>query len=86
MESLAVMVAIILFTIYGSGLIAFVLSWFANRVARVICFVFSGVAILTGLWLGVTLASGNGLMVGALPVIAGSVSIWNAIRVSKRTN
>ena len=84
MESLAWMVAIILFIIYGSGLIAFVLSWFANPVARIACFVFSGIAILTGLWLGVSLASGNGLMVGGLPIIAGAISIWNAIRVSKR--
>lgn len=86
MESLAVMVALILLTIYGSGLIAFVLSWFANRVARIICFVFSGIAILAGLWLGITLASGNGLMVGALPILAGAVSSWNAIRVSKRSS
>ena len=84
MESLALMVALIMLTIYGSGLIAFILSWFKSKVTRIICFVFAGMAILSGLWIGATLTPGNGLNVGSIPVLLGGVSIWNAIRVSKR--
>ena len=84
MESLALMVGLIMFTIYGSGLIAFILSWIKSKVTRVICFVFAGMAILSGLWIGATLTPGNGLYLGSIPVLLGGVSIWNAIRVSKR--
>jgi hypothetical protein len=84
MESLALLVALILLVVYGSGLIAFVLSWFPNKVARIASFVFSGISILSGLWLAIMLLQGNGLMVGGLPIALGAVSIWNAIRVSKK--
>lgn len=84
MESLALLVSLILLFIYGSGLIAFVLSWFQNKIARISSFVFSGISIVTGIWLAVTLINGNGVIVGGLPVALGVVSIWNALRVSKK--
>jgi len=86
MESLALLVTFILLAIYGSGLIAFVLSCFKNRVTRVLSFVFSGLSILSGLWIGLSLINGNGVWVGGVPIVLGALSIWNAIRVSKRTN
>lgn len=84
MESLAVLVMTILLAIYGSGIIAFALSWFRNKVVRIITFVFAGFSIASGVWLAITLLNGNGLFLGSIPVILGAFSAWNSNRSARR--
>jgi hypothetical protein len=80
MESLAALVAVILLAIYGSGLIAFGLTWSRNRVAMVVTRVFAFVAMATGFWLGFTLMNANGIALGGIPVLLGAASLVISLR------
>ncbi|MEN9922702.1 MAG: hypothetical protein RIS09_216 [Actinomycetota bacterium] len=64
-------------TIYSSGLIAIGLSFVRKRVWQIITYVFAGISILTGLWLGIVLRDGNGIYVGGIPILLGVAAIWN---------
>jgi len=82
-ESLALLVSLMLLVIYLSGLIAFSLSWLRNRIGKILTLIFSSISVLSGAWVAITLISGNGLMVGGIPVLLGVLSIWNTLRVNK---
>jgi len=82
-ESLALLVSLMLLVIYLSGLIAFGLSWLRNRIGKILTLIFSSISVLSGAWVAITLISGNGLMVGGIPVLLGALSIWNTLRVNK---
>ncbi|MEY4654933.1 MAG: hypothetical protein ACK5CU_04425 [Rhodoluna sp.] len=83
MESLALLVSLMLLVIYLSGLIAFGLSWLRNRIGKILTLIFGSISVLSGAWVAITLISGNGLMVGGIPVLLGALSIWNTLRVNK---
>ncbi len=83
MESLALLVSLMLLVIYLSGLIAFGLSWLRNRIGKILTLIFGSISVLSGAWVAITLISGNGLMVGGIPVLLGVLSIWNTLRVNK---
>ena len=83
MESLAIVVMVLLSVIFGAGLIGFVLSWFKSPVTRVLTYIFASFSILSGVWLAISLIDGNGLQVGAIPVVLGVFSIFNARRKAK---
>jgi len=82
-ESLALLVSLMLLVIYLSGLIAFGLSWLRNRIGKILTLIFGSISVLSGAWVAITLISGNGLMVGGIPVLLGVLSIWNTLRVNK---
>lgn len=82
MESLALAAAATVLIVYGSALLGFVLSWVRTRWAEIVTYVASAVGIATGLWLGVQLLDGNGIMIASIPVALGSFGIWNARRRS----
>ena len=83
MESLALLVSLMLLVIYLSGLIAFGLSWLRNRIGKILTLIFGSISVLSGAWVAITLISGNGLMVGGIPVLLGVLSIWNTLRINK---
>ena len=83
MESLAFVVVLILISILSLGITAFVLSWFRNKLTRVLSYVFAGASIASGIWIGWTLIDGNGIAIATVPVLLGLVSIWNALRRKK---
>ena len=83
MESLALLVSLMLLVIYLSGLIAFGLSWLRNRIGKILTLIFGSISVLSGAWVAITLISGNGLMVGGIPVLLGVLSIWNTLRANK---
>ena len=66
--------------IYGSGIAAFVLSWFRNSVAFVLALVLGSIAILSGIWIWRTLIEGNGMPIGLIPIFLGAFSIMNTLR------
>jgi len=80
MESLALLVTLILVTIYGSGLIAFISSWFRNRASEIITYIFSGISVVAGILLGISLRDGNGIAIALLPISLGIISVWNVKR------
>ena len=80
MESLALLAGIILLFVYGSGLIAFITSWFRNRVSEIITYIFSSISIVAGLLLGFSLRDGNGMAIALIPISLGIVSVWNVRR------
>jgi len=80
MESLALLAGIILLAVYGSGLIAFITSWFKNRVSEIITYMFSSISIVAGLLLGFSLRDGNGMAIALIPISLGIVSVWNVRR------
>lgn len=80
MESLAVAAAIIVLTVYGTGFIALGISFVRNRIWQIVTYVFSGFAIVTGLWLGYLLIDGSGLFIALIPLTLGAVAIWNTTR------
>lgn len=80
MEDLAIVVSIILLTIYSSGLIALGVSFIRKRVWQIITYIFAGMSILAGLWLGIVLRDGNGFFVASIPILLGVTSIWNTTR------
>jgi hypothetical protein len=80
MESLALAVTFILLVIYGSGVIAFGLSWARPRPLLITSGIFSAIALITGLWLAVTLIDGNGLLAGGIPALLGIASMVNVFR------
>jgi len=80
MESLALLVTVILLAVYGSGVIAFISSWFRNRVSEIVTYVFSTVSILSGALIGISLREGNGIFVALLPMSLGIISVWNVRR------
>ncbi len=84
MESLALLVSLMLLSIYLSGLIAFGLSWIRNQTGKFLTIIFGSISILSGVWVAITLINGNGLMVGGIPVLLGVLSIWNTLRVRKQ--
>lgn len=84
MESLALAAAVIVSVVYGSALIGFVMSWVRRRWAEIVTYVASAVGIVTGLWLGLQLLDGNGIMIASIPVALGSFGIWNARRRATR--
>ena len=80
MESLALLVTVILLAVYGSGFIAFISSWFRNRVSEIATYVFSTISILSGTLVGISLREGNGFFVALLPISLGIFSVWNVKR------
>jgi len=80
MESLALLAGIILLFVYGSGLIAFISSWFRNRVSEILTYIFSSISIVAGLLLGFSLRDGNGIAIALIPISLGIVSVWNVRR------
>ena len=80
MEGLAALVTVILLVIYSSGLFALAFSWMRSRIGRIVSRVFAVIAIVTGVWLAVTLIDGNGIMVGGIPVLLGAFSLYNSLR------
>jgi len=80
MESLALLVTLILVTIYGSGLIAFISSWFRNRASEIITYIFSGISVIAGILLGISLRDGNGIAIALIPISLGIISVWNVKR------
>jgi hypothetical protein len=80
MESLALLVTVILLAVYSSGFIAFISSWFRNRVSEIATYVFSTISILSGALLGISLRDGNGFVIALLPISLGIFSVWNVKR------
>jgi hypothetical protein len=80
MESLAAFVAVLLAAIYGSGLIAFGLSWSRNRIIKVVSRILAFLAIASGLWLGFAIMNSNSLFVGGIPVVFGALSLFISFR------
>lgn len=79
-ESLALVVAVIVLSVYGAMLIGFVTSWFQKTWARWVTYIFSGFGMVSGTLLGVQLIDGNGLMIAGIPVVVGAFSVWNVTR------
>ena len=77
MESLALLVTVILLAVYGSGLIAFISSWFKSRVSEIITYIFSAISVLSGALLGYSLRDGNGFVIALIPISLGIFSAWN---------
>ncbi len=86
MEDLAILVGIILLTIYSSGFIALGLSFIRNKIWQIVTYVFATFAILSGIWLGISLIDGNGLFIAFIPLTLGAVAIWNTTRRNARQN
>jgi hypothetical protein len=84
MESLAQTVTIILGSILGVGIGAFVSSWFRSSFARKLTYVFAFLAIAAGLWVGWVLIDGNGIPIALVPISLGLFGIWNTRRRSKK--
>jgi hypothetical protein len=80
MESLALLASIMLAAVFGSGLIAFISSWFRNRVSEIITYIFSAISILAGSGLGFSLRDGNGFAIALIPISLGILSVWNVKR------
>lgn len=80
MEDLAILVGVIVLSIYGSGFIALGLSFIRSKIWQIVTYVFGGFAIITGLWLGYVLNDGNGLFIAFIPLVLGVVAIWNTTR------
>jgi hypothetical protein len=80
MESLALLVTVILLAVYGSGFIAFISSWFRNRVSEIITYIFSSISIVAGVLLGFSLRDGNGMAIALIPISLGIISVWNVRR------
>jgi hypothetical protein len=80
MESLALLVTVILLAVYGSGFIAFISSWFRNRVSEIATYIFSSISISSGALVGISLREGNGFFVALLPISLGIFSVWNVKR------
>ncbi|CAB4334219.1 unannotated protein [freshwater metagenome] len=80
MESLALLAGMILLAVYGSGLIAFVSSWFKNRVSEIVTYIFSAISVLSGALLGFSLRAGNGFVIALIPISLGIISVWNVKR------
>ena len=80
MESLALLAGIILLFVYGSGLIAFITSWFRNRVSEIITYIFSSISIVAGILVGFSLRDGNGMAIALIPISLGIFSVWNVKR------
>ncbi len=83
MESLALLVTVMLLVVYGSGFIAFISSWLRNRISEIVTYVFSTISILSGALVGFSLREGNGLLIAAIPVSLGLLSVWNVKRRQK---
>jgi hypothetical protein len=83
MESLALLAVLILLAVYSSGLIAFISSWFRNRVSEVITYIFSSISVVAGTLLGFSLRDGNGIAIALIPITLGIVSVWNLRRRKK---
>jgi len=79
-ESLALLAGIILLFVYGSGLIAFITSWFRNRVSEIITYIFSSISIVAGILVGFSLRDGNGMAIALIPISLGIFSAWNVRR------
>ena len=77
MESLALLASLILLAVYGSGLIAFISSWFRNRVSEIITYIFSGISVVSGVLVGFSLREGNGFVIALIPTSLGIISVWN---------
>ena len=80
MESLALLVTLMRLAVYGSGLIAFISSWFRTRVSEIITYIFSAISILAGSGLGFSLRDGNGLVIAVIPISLGILAVWNVRR------
>ena len=80
MESLALLAGVIILAVYGSGLIAFISSWFKNRVSEIVTYIFSAISVLSGALLGYSLRDGNGFVIALIPVSLGIFSAWNVKR------
>ena len=84
MESLALIVSLMLLAVYGSGFIAFGLSWFKSPVTRVITYILATFSLLSGVWMAIQLTDlQTAFLVGFLPVTMGIFSIFNAMRTRK---
>lgn len=83
MESLALLAGIMLLAVYGSGLIAFISSWFRYRVSEIITYIFSGISVVSGVLVGSSLRDGNGFAIALIPITLGIASVWNVRRRRK---
>lgn len=83
LESLALLAVSILLAVYISGLIAFISSWFRNRVSEVITYIFSSISVVAGTLIGFSLRDGNGIAIALTPITLGIVSVWNLRRRKK---
>ncbi len=80
MESLVLLASLILLAVYGSGLIAFISSWFRNRVSEIITYIFSGISVVSAVMVGFSLREGNGFVIALIPTSLGIISVWNVNR------
>jgi hypothetical protein len=80
MESLALLASIMLAAVFGSGLIAFISSWFKNRASEIITYIFSAISVLSAVLLGFSLRDGNGLVIAMIPISLGIIAVWNVKR------
>lgn len=80
MESLALLASIMLAAVFGSGLIAFISSWFRNRATKIITYISAGISVLGGSGIGFVLRDGNGLVIAVLPISLGIIAVWNVKR------
>lgn len=84
MESLVQTVVLILGSIFGVAIGAFVSSWFRSTFARRLTYVFAFLAIASGLWVGWFLIEGNGIPIALVPISLGLFGIWNTRRRNKK--
>lgn len=84
MESLALLAALIVVSIYSSAFISFGLSWLRNKPGMIATFVFAIVGFLSGLWVWITLAAGNGVFIGSIPMLISAISVWNTLRRNRK--
>jgi len=73
-------VTLMLLVVYGSGFIAFISSWFRNRIYEIVTYVFSTISILSGALVGFSLREGNGLFIAIIPITLGIFAVWNVKR------
>ena len=85
MESLALLASLILLAVYGSGMIAFISSWFRNRVSEIVTYIFSGISVVSGVLVGFSLRDGNGFAIAFIPISLGIFSVWNVRRRKRPT-
>lgn len=80
MEGLVALVVTILLVVYSSAILAVALSWIRSGVLRIVSRVLASFAIVSGVWLAITLIDGNGVFVGGIPVLLGAFALFNSLR------
>jgi hypothetical protein len=80
MESLALAAAIVMLVVYGSGILALILSWSRLRVFRIASYCCAAFATASGIWLAVMLRDGNGIMLAFVPLLTAGAAVINLRR------